>query len=101
MSYEDLFHAAAGLDEPAAPPDVAARLVRRRRDRRRARLAVGGSVLGLVVLVAVITLATSATRRAVPSGTQPAGWSELPASPLSPRRDARAFSVGNEAFFVG
>lgn len=101
MSLEDLFTAAATLNEPSAPADVAGLVVRRRRDRRRARLAVGGSVLAVVLIVAGVTVATTGSRRAVPAGTVPAGWSELPASPLSPRRDARTFSVGTEAFFVG
>ena len=37
----------------------------------------------------------------MPAGTVPAGWSELPASPLSARRDARAVSVGSRAYLFG
>ena len=54
-------------------------------------LAVVASAVGVLVAVKPHTVDDSTS----------SGWSRLPTSPLSPRRDARAFTVGNEAIFVG
>jgi hypothetical protein len=54
-----------------------------------------------VSAVGVVVAVRSVSDSHRTASVTPAGWSRLPASPLSPRRDARAVTVGSEVIFVG
>ncbi|MDB5876458.1 MAG: hypothetical protein JWQ07_5900 [Ramlibacter sp.] len=102
MSIEDLFQRTSVLNEPAVPSDVPARVAQDRRKQRRARTAVAASMLAVIAVVgAAVLVVHPRGTRALPGATVPAGWSDLPASPLSARRDARAVAVGSRAYFFG
>jgi hypothetical protein len=69
---------------------------------RRSRRAVfAAAVLVAVGAAGVVVAFRSVDDAHQTAGVTPAGWSRLPVSPLSPRRDARAVTVGSEVIFVG
>jgi hypothetical protein len=58
-------------------------------------------MLAVIAVVGAVLVVQPGGTRALPGDTVPAGWSDLPASPLSARRDARAVAVGSRAYFFG
>ena len=103
----DLLRAAAGTlggDVQADPAGVIARARRTRRRHRLAGLSVGLSVLLVGATSLVSTRDGKGERLDVASGGAaafPAGWTQLPDPPLSPRAGATAATIGNEIIVAG